>query len=191
MCGTLFRTFLCRRFARLQRETSRHFLVTRFMEEMSYVFLFTFFFTATHFQLALVAARISHFLTAATKFLLFFQPKMFPLFFISRSSSLSLFFSLSFAGLSTTLSLSLSFLFSIFQICGQLIDDTDTETISAFHFRLYWPTALQDADGYAISRPNNLELHLGCHTCWLSYFTVVCLWCRRRTVTWYQDFSDG
>ena len=69
MCGTLFRTFLCRRFARLQRETSRHFLVTRFMEEMSYVFLFTFFFTATHFQLALVAARISHFLTAATKFL--------------------------------------------------------------------------------------------------------------------------
>ena len=30
-------------FARLQRETSRNFLVTRFMEEMSYVFSFTFF----------------------------------------------------------------------------------------------------------------------------------------------------
>ena len=34
---------LCHRSARLQRETSRNFLVTRFMEEISYVFLFTFF----------------------------------------------------------------------------------------------------------------------------------------------------
>ena len=34
---------LCHCFARLQRETSRNFLVTRFMEEMSYLFLFTFF----------------------------------------------------------------------------------------------------------------------------------------------------
>ena len=25
---------------------------------------------------------------------------------------------------------------------------------------------LQEAGGYAISRQNNLELHLGCHTCW-------------------------
>ena len=63
-----FCTFLCRCFARLQRETSRNFLVTRFMEEMSYVFSFTFFFTAAHFLLALVAASISHFVTAATKF---------------------------------------------------------------------------------------------------------------------------
>ena len=30
-----FCTFLCRCFARLQRETSRNFLVTRFTEEMS------------------------------------------------------------------------------------------------------------------------------------------------------------
>ena len=40
-------------------------------------------------------------------------------------------------------------------------------------------SALQDAGGPAISRQNNLELHLGCHTCWLSYFTLVCLWCGR------------
>ena len=40
-------------------------------------------------------------------------------------------------------------------------------------------SALQDSGGYAISRQNNLELHLGCHTCWLSYFTLVCLWCGR------------
>ena len=40
-------------------------------------------------------------------------------------------------------------------------------------------SALQDAGGYAISRQNNLELHLGCHACWLSYFTLVCLSCGR------------
>ena len=47
-CSTLFCTFLCRCFARIQ--TSRNFLVTRFMKEMSYVFLLTFF-TAVHFHL--------------------------------------------------------------------------------------------------------------------------------------------
>ena len=41
---------------------------TFFMDEMSNVFYFTFFFTAAHFPLALVAASISHFVTAATKF---------------------------------------------------------------------------------------------------------------------------
>ena len=50
--------------------------------------------------------------------MLFFQQKMSPLFFISRSISLSPFFSLSFAGLPPTLSFSLSFCCSIFQICG-------------------------------------------------------------------------
>ena len=56
--------------------------------------------------------------------------------------------------------------------------------------------ALQDACGHAISRQNNVELHLGCHTCWLSYFTLVCLWCGqvvaravgRCTVTWLPNF---
>ena len=49
---------------------------------------------------------------------------------------------------------------------------------------------------YAISCQNNLELHLGYHTCWLSYFTLVCLWCRRTvgravcrcTVKWLPNF---
>ena len=60
-------------------------------------------------------------------------------------------------------------------------DDTDRETISAFRFRLYWLFSclsfLQDSGGYAISRPNNLEFHLSCHTCWLTYFKLVFLWC--------------
>ena len=46
-----------------------------------------------------------------------FQQKMSP-FFISRSRSLSPFFPLSFAGLTPTLSFSLSFSCSMFQICG-------------------------------------------------------------------------
>ena len=43
--NTFFCTFLCRCFARPQRETSRNFLVTSFMEKMSYLLLLTFFFT--------------------------------------------------------------------------------------------------------------------------------------------------
>ena len=59
-----------------------------------------FFFTAAHFPLALVAASISHFVTAATKFsCCSSNKKMSPLFFISRSRSLLPFLSLSFAGL--------------------------------------------------------------------------------------------
>ena len=52
-----FCTFLCLCFARLQRGTSRNFLVTHFMEEMLLSLIFT-----------PVAANNSHFLTAATKF---------------------------------------------------------------------------------------------------------------------------
>ena len=113
-----FCKFLCRCFAQLQRETSRNFLVTRFIEEM-YVFSLTFFFTAAHFHFALVAASISHFVTAVTKFSrCSSNRKMSPLFSISHSRFLSPFFLLSFAGLSPTFSFSLCFSCSIFQICG-------------------------------------------------------------------------
>ena len=57
--------FFCRCFARLQRETSTNFLVTRFMEEMWYVFLIIFF--SLQLIFTLVTASISHFLTAAIK----------------------------------------------------------------------------------------------------------------------------
>ena len=61
-----FCSFLCRCLARRQRETPRNSLVTRFMEEMLYVVLFTFFSLPVCFTL--VAASISHILTAAIKF---------------------------------------------------------------------------------------------------------------------------
>ena len=72
-----FCTFLCLCFARLQLETSRNFP-----------------FTAAHFHLALVAASISPFVTAATKFFCCPSSKnMSPLFFyLSGSKSLSPFF---------------------------------------------------------------------------------------------------
>ena len=77
------------------------------------------FFTAAHFHLALVATSISHFVTAATKFsCCSSNKKMSPLFVISRSGPLSLFFSLRFAGPPPTFSFSRSFSSSIFQICG-------------------------------------------------------------------------
>ena len=58
------------------------------------------FFTEAHFHIALVAASISHFVTAVTKFwYCSSNKKMSPLLFISLSKSLSPFFSLSFAGL--------------------------------------------------------------------------------------------
>ena len=117
-CSTLFCTFLCRCFSWLQR-------YIRLPETYTFYggnvvrFLVHFFFTAAHFHLALVAASISHFVTAATKFsCCSSNKKMSPLFFISRSKSLSPFFSLSFAGLPPTFSFSLSFSCSIFQICG-------------------------------------------------------------------------
>ena len=101
-------TFLYHCFARLQRETSRSFLVTCFMEEMLYVFLFTF--CPLSLSFTQVAASISHFLTAATKFPVVPPTKNVSFVF---SISLWLFFSSSFAGLSPYF-----LFFSVFQICG-------------------------------------------------------------------------
>ena len=109
-----FFSFPCRCLARLQRKTSRNRF---FMGEMSYVLSFTFFHCRSfspyiggrqHFSVCRPCYKI--FILASNKKCL--------LFFISRSRSLSPFFSLSFAGLSPTLSFSLSFSCSMFQICG-------------------------------------------------------------------------
>ena len=84
------------------------------------MFLFTFCFTSAHFHLALVAARIPHVVTTATKFsCCSSNKKIAPLFFfISHSRSLLPFLLLSLAGVLPTFSFSLSFSCSIFQICG-------------------------------------------------------------------------
>ena len=80
-----FSTFLCCCFAQLQCETFRNFLVIRFMEEILYMFLFTF------FSPSLILNSFFH---CCYKISCFPQEKMSPLFFLSRSSSLSLWDSL-------------------------------------------------------------------------------------------------
>ena len=172
-------------------------------------FLVHFFFTAAHFHLALVAASISHFATTATKLsCCSSNKKMSPLFLISRSRSLSLFITLSFAGLRPTFSL----LCLSHALYSKYVDMTINLSLILKKIRIQkqFPlsvfvftdslivSASQDAGGYAISRQNNLDLHLGCHTCWMSYFTLVCLWCGRtvgRSVGVrsrdYQILSDG
>ena len=98
-------------------ETCRNFLVKRFMEEMSYVFLFSLFFHCRSFspwwpvEFLIFSPPLQNFhVVLPTKNVSLFN---------SRSSSLSRFFSLNFAGLSLTFSFSaLSFSFSVFQICG-------------------------------------------------------------------------
>ena len=171
-----FCTFLCRCFARLQRETSRNFLVTRFMEEMSYVFSFTFFslpliFTLHWWPLAflILSPPFCHKI-----FILFFQQKKCLLrFFISRSKSLSPFFSLSYGSpLSLFLCLSLALYSKFVDMTINLsliLQKTRIQRQFPLSIFLFIDSlvvsALQDAGGYAISRQNNLELHLGCHTC--------------------------
>ena len=93
------------------------------------------------------------------------------------SSSLSLFFSLSSASLSPTFSFSLSFSFFTFQICG--LRRHGYRNNFPFRFFLYWLFTWP-----CDFSPKNLELHLGCHACWLGnmYVTLVSLWCGRTGV---------
>ena len=84
-----FCTFLCRYFARLQRETSRNFLVTRFMEEMSYVFSFT-----SVFSLPLIFTLhwwLSFCYRRSKNFMLFFRQNVSVGFYLSLQISVALF----------------------------------------------------------------------------------------------------
>ena len=135
-----------------------------------------------------MAASISHFVSPTTKFSCCSSNKKNVSFYLSLALDLcrpfSCWASLACRLLSLFLCLSLA-LYSKFVDLAITLDNTDTERISAFRFVFIDSlvvSALQDAGGYAISRQNNLELHLGCHTCWLSYFTLVCLCCGRTVV---------
>ena len=137
-CSTLFFcTFLRSCFARLQRETYRNFLVTRFMEEMSYVFLFTF--------------------RRHKIFMLFFKQKNASFVFISRSRSLSPFFALSFAGLPPrALSIQQKFRFEISEIPRAQWNGT---------FRLHRPDPSHRALGYCSCKQDTKEWYWGQQFC--------------------------
>ena len=155
------------------------------------------FFLSLPLIFSLVAASISHFLTAATKFSCCSSNKK-KVSCVSLALALSRSFSrwapLACRLLSVFLCLSLL-------LYSKFVDMTINLSycfrqhgfpLSVFVFIV---SASQDEGGYAISCQNNLVLHLGCHTCWLSYFTSVCLWCKKtdgrkggRTVTWLPKF---
>ena len=140
----IFLSFLGRCFARLQRETSRNFLVTFFMEEMSYVFSFTFFSLPLIFTFHWWPLAFPILSPPLQNFHVVLRTKKCLLCSLSLALNPCRPFSLSFAGLPPTFSFSLSFSCSIFQICGHdnlsklnNLDNRDTETISAFRFRLH------------------------------------------------------
>ena len=168
------------------------------MEEMSNVFLFTLFSPPLIFTQ--VAASISHFLTAATKFSCCICNKKCLLYFLSLALGLCRSFSRWASGpVAYFLFFSVFLFLYVPNLWTWLLTRMQKQfPLSVFVFIDSWVvSASQDAVGYAISRQNNLELHLGCHTCWLSYFTLVRLWgvrtggrsdVRSRD---YQNFSDG
>ena len=136
------------------------------------------------------------FCTAATKFSCFcYNKKMSPLLLIYCSFALFL-VELRWPA-AHFLFFSVFLLFDI-PICGhdnlssKLKFFTQHRHRNNFRFPLPLLALLQEAGGYSISRQNNLELHLGYHTSWLSYFTLVGLWCGRMVsrcmVMWLPNF---
>ena len=118
---------------------------TFFWENVVHV-LVHFFFTAAHFLLALVAAGISPLSTPLQSFHVVLPTKNVSfVLFLSLTLDLCRPFSRCVSMACRVLSLSLYFSCSTFQICAHdnesklnTLDNTDTETISAFRFRLYW-----------------------------------------------------
>ena len=123
----------------------------------------------------LVAANISHFLTAATKCSCCAPTEnvSFCFFSLALLSSFSRWASLACC---PTFSFSLSFSFSVFQICRHdnylslinTLDNTDTKTFSAFRFRLSWLFSWlcltrSEAGGHTLSGQNNLTSGIGLH----------------------------
>ena len=140
----VFCTFLCRCFARVQRETSRNFLVTRFIygEKLSTCSHSLFFsLPLIQFYLALVAASICHFLTAATKFSCCSSNKKVSFVFFLLQISVALFL------VEIHWPFAYFLFFSVFLLLLYIpnhlrsklitLDNTDTETIFAFRFRIY------------------------------------------------------
>ena len=136
--------------------------------------------TVAHFHITLVNASISHFVTKNVSFVFYlFALDLCRPFsrWASRVCRLTFTFS-------PCLSLPLHSKFVDIKINLSLILLT-TRTQKQFPLSVFVfiyslvVSVLQDAGGYAISRQNNLELHLGCHTC---------CWVILR---WYACGADG
>ena len=80
----------------------------------------------------------------------FFQRNSSPLFSVTRSSS-----------------------FSVIHVSINIKNNVEKDTTLLFF------SLSKSPGGHPISFQINVELHLGCHTYWLSYFILACLWCGR------------
>ena len=80
----------------------------------------------------------------------FFQRNSSPLFSVTRSSS-----------------------FSVIHVSVNIKNNVEKDTTLLFF------SLSKSPGGHPISFRINVELHLGCHTYWLSYFILACLWCGR------------
>ena len=163
------------------------------MEEMSYVFSFLFFFHYGSFSPCLGGLPILP--PPLQNFLVVLPTKKCLLCFLSLTLDLCHPFS---RWASLTCCLLSPFLYLSPALYSKFVDMT-TRIQKQFPLSIFVfidslvVSALQDASGYAISRQNNLGLPLGCHICWLSYLTLVYLWCGRTVVRSrdYQIFLDG
>ena len=143
------------------------------MEELSYV-LTNIFFSCVHvrfyFSLPLIftllAASISHFLTASLNFHVFFLWNSCPLFSITRSSS-----------------------FSVIHVSVDIKNNAEKDTT------LLLFSLSKSLGGLVISFQIIWNLHLGGHTCWVELFYIGMPVVRtdgrslaRCTVTWLPNF---
>ena len=146
------------------------------MEGMSYVFSFTFFSLLLIFTLHLWLLAFLIFSPPLKNFHVVFPTKKWLLCFLSLALDLCC----PFSGWPLLACCLLSlFLCLCLPLYSKLVDMTINLSLilwttwiqkqfllSVFVFiHSLFVFALQDAGGFAISRQNNLELHLGCHTC--------------------------
>ena len=162
---------------------------------MSYVFLAPFFFAAAYFHLS----GLKHFLFSHRHykiFMLFFQQSLSPLFLslvLALCRSFSRWASLACSLLSHFLCLLLSLYSKFVDMTINLSLTLKTTRIQkqfpVIRFRIYWLfncLSFTRRGWLWDFPPKKLELQLGCHTFWLSYLTLVCLWCG-----WTGGFVHG
>ena len=103
-------------------------------------------------------------------FLIFSPPLWISMFFFLRNSS-------------PLFSITRSSSFSVIHVSVNIKNNAEKDTTLLLFFF--------SKGGHVISFQVEPWVAFGRHTCWLSYFTLVCLWCGRtvgRTVTWLPNF---
>ena len=129
------------------------------------------------FMFAFIFHCRSFFACLPLAFLIVSQPLWIFMFFFLQNSSL-------------VFSITRASSFSVIHVSVKINNNVEKDTTLLLFF------LSKSLGGHAISFQIKPWAHLGCHTCWLIYFTLVCLWCGRTvgraggrcTVTWLPNF---